>query len=55
MRNFEAKDKEQISVVEGQQLIVISKEGYKEGWLKVRTENKEVNLYTCIFTCIFYL
>lgn len=43
LRNFEAKDVEQLSIIEEQKLILISKHGYREGWWKVRSQNEEVS------------
>ncbi|KAJ8931541.1 hypothetical protein NQ314_015530 [Rhamnusium bicolor] len=41
LRNYEAKDLYQLSLMEGEAIIIIGKEGYKEGWWKGRTVNNE--------------
>lgn len=41
VRSFEAQEAEQISAIEEQKFVVIGKEGYRDGWWKVRNENKE--------------
>lgn len=44
IKKFDAKESDQVSLKEDQKLIVIYKEGYREGWWKVRTDTNEVNM-----------
>lgn len=55
LKNYDAKDSEQVSVLEEQKLIVIGKEGYREGWLKVKCENREVGTITLYNSYIFLI
>ncbi|KAG5896470.1 hypothetical protein JTB14_005853 [Gonioctena quinquepunctata] len=41
IRNFEGKEGFQTSVIEDENVFVIGKEGYKEGWWKIRKGNNE--------------
>lgn len=44
IKHFEARDSCQISVSEDEKVILIGKEGYREGWWKIRNESIEVIL-----------
>ncbi|CAG9815552.1 unnamed protein product [Phaedon cochleariae] len=41
IRSYEGKDSSQISVREDENVIVIGKDGYKDGWWKIRNANNE--------------